>query len=221
MCSSTEEVSVNVGPGEHHSSADLDANNDFGVFKDFDFLEYELESQEGETIDNFNWGVRRRSLSNFEPDDTPYQGTSSAQDYNTLVLHKDKRARERDKENRAVAGLAELASATGPQDNSSSDDGSVSPFYDHSDVPSISLVFPSRPSPSRVSGSSQSLISEGDCTLSNTSPAFSPVLAHSGHGGHGACAHPYLDDCEHLWRNNVRQLMTAATEASAGANVYR
>ncbi|XP_028968950.1 protein furry [Galendromus occidentalis] len=197
MCSSTEEVSVNAGQGEHHSSADMDTNNEFGVFKDFDFLEYELESQEGETMDNFNWGVRRRSLSNFEVEDGNYPGTSGAQsNYNTLVPQKEKKTKQ--------------------DNNSSSDDGSVSPFYDHSDVPSISLVFPNRPSPSRISGSSQSLISEGDCTLSNTSPTFSPVLAHGGHG----CP-PYLDECENLWRSNVRQLMTAATEASAGANVYR
>lgn len=35
----------------------------FRVFRDFDFLEYELESVEGESSDNFNWGVRRRPLS--------------------------------------------------------------------------------------------------------------------------------------------------------------
>ena len=34
--------------------------------KDFDFLEYELESLEGESVDNFNWGVRRRSLDSTE-----------------------------------------------------------------------------------------------------------------------------------------------------------
>ncbi|KAG5678891.1 hypothetical protein PVAND_008517 [Polypedilum vanderplanki] len=40
-----------------------DGQPDFGVFKDFDFLEYESESVEGESTDNFNWGVRRRPLS--------------------------------------------------------------------------------------------------------------------------------------------------------------
>ena len=30
----------------------------FGMYmRDFDFLEYELESLEGESVDNFNWGV--------------------------------------------------------------------------------------------------------------------------------------------------------------------
>ena len=34
--------------------------------RDFDFLEYELESLEGESVDNFNWGVRRPSITNLE-----------------------------------------------------------------------------------------------------------------------------------------------------------
>ena len=44
------------------------SENTFTVFKDFDFLEYELDSGETESIDNFNWGVRR-TLSNVQ--DTP------------------------------------------------------------------------------------------------------------------------------------------------------
>lgn len=48
---------------------------DFAVFKDFDFLEYESESIEGESTDNFNWGVRRRPLS--EGDSEPLTKTPS------------------------------------------------------------------------------------------------------------------------------------------------
>ncbi|KAK1896942.1 Protein furry like [Dissostichus eleginoides] len=48
----------------------------FGVFKDFDFLDVELEDAEellGECMDNFNWGVRRRSLESMDKGggDTP------------------------------------------------------------------------------------------------------------------------------------------------------
>ncbi|XP_073975779.1 microtubule binding protein furry isoform X3 [Rhodnius prolixus] len=57
VASSTEEVS---GPDLSAGSQNPDH---FGVFKDFDFLEYESESVEGESTDNFNWGVRRRVLS--------------------------------------------------------------------------------------------------------------------------------------------------------------
>ncbi|RZF45117.1 hypothetical protein LSTR_LSTR014742 [Laodelphax striatellus] len=60
VASSTEEVS---GP---ELSAGSQNPDHFGVFKDFDFLEYESESVEGESTDNFNWGVRRRPISEGE-----------------------------------------------------------------------------------------------------------------------------------------------------------
>ncbi|XP_031346669.1 protein furry isoform X1 [Photinus pyralis] len=65
MASSTEEVSVANNDFSGGSRRD-DTTTDFGVFKDFDFLEYESESIEGESTDNFNWGVRRRPLSEGE-----------------------------------------------------------------------------------------------------------------------------------------------------------
>lgn len=60
--SSTEETSGAQQDLSVTSRRD-DGQPDFGVFKDFDFLEYESESIEGESTDNFNWGVRRRPLS--------------------------------------------------------------------------------------------------------------------------------------------------------------
>ncbi|RVE51056.1 hypothetical protein evm_004347 [Chilo suppressalis] len=60
MASSLEEVSGT--PGNELPTA-APPTDHFGVFKDFDFLEYESESIEGESSDNFNWGVRRRLLS--------------------------------------------------------------------------------------------------------------------------------------------------------------
>ncbi|XP_056593394.1 protein furry homolog isoform X1 [Triplophysa dalaica] len=41
---------------------DTTSEQQFRVFRDFDFLDVELEDGEGESLDNFNWGVRRRSL---------------------------------------------------------------------------------------------------------------------------------------------------------------
>lgn len=60
--SSTEETSGAQQDLSGGSRRD-DGQPDFGVFKEFDFLEYESESIEGESTDNFNWGVRRRPLS--------------------------------------------------------------------------------------------------------------------------------------------------------------
>ncbi|KAM4547917.1 protein furry homolog-like isoform 5-T5 [Odontesthes bonariensis] len=56
---------------EEVSGEDAGSEQQFGVFKDFDFLDVELEDAEGESMDNFNWGVRRRSLESMDKGDTP------------------------------------------------------------------------------------------------------------------------------------------------------
>ena len=70
MASSTEEVSgtIDVSTGDRSNQHDTtDTEQKFGMYmREFDFLEYELESLEGESMDNFNWGVRRPSISRLE-----------------------------------------------------------------------------------------------------------------------------------------------------------
>ncbi|XP_077574079.1 protein furry homolog-like isoform X2 [Stigmatopora nigra] len=61
-----EVVREEEGPQE-----EMGSEQQFGVFKDFDFLDIELEDAEGESMDNFNWGVRRRSLESMDKGDTP------------------------------------------------------------------------------------------------------------------------------------------------------
>ncbi|XP_066576040.1 protein furry homolog-like isoform X3 [Amia ocellicauda] len=56
---------------EDNAVEDTSSEQQFGVFKDFDFLDVELEDAEGESMDNFNWGVRRRSLDSIDKGDTP------------------------------------------------------------------------------------------------------------------------------------------------------
>ncbi|XP_053470600.1 protein furry homolog-like isoform X1 [Ictalurus furcatus] len=56
---------------EDGQAEDAGSEQQFGVFKDFDFLDVELEDAEGESMDNFNWGVRRRSLDSMDKGDTP------------------------------------------------------------------------------------------------------------------------------------------------------
>ncbi|XP_029563413.1 protein furry homolog-like isoform X3 [Salmo trutta] len=51
---------------EDMQGEDTGSEQQFGVFKDFDFLDVELEDAEGESMDNFNWGVRRRSLDSMD-----------------------------------------------------------------------------------------------------------------------------------------------------------
>ncbi|XP_028838756.1 protein furry homolog isoform X6 [Denticeps clupeoides] len=59
------QVSSEDGTREQDTLDDTASEQQFRVFRDFDFLDVELEDGEelqGESIDNFNWGVRRRSL---------------------------------------------------------------------------------------------------------------------------------------------------------------
>ena len=59
-----EEVSTQQDlSGDSKLDDSVTTDQQFGVFKDFDFLEYELESQEDEGMDQFNWDVHRHSLS--------------------------------------------------------------------------------------------------------------------------------------------------------------
>ncbi|XP_053314411.1 protein furry homolog-like [Spea bombifrons] len=67
LISSTEEAIQE----EDVAVEDTGSEQQFGVFKDFDFLDVELEDAEGESMDNFNWGVRRRSLDSIDKGDTP------------------------------------------------------------------------------------------------------------------------------------------------------
>ena len=65
-------LTLYFSPGNDESTAQskhdtTDTEQKFGMYmKDFDFLEYDYESVEGESVDNFNWGVRRPSISNLE-----------------------------------------------------------------------------------------------------------------------------------------------------------
>ncbi|CAO1322409.1 unnamed protein product [Diamesa hyperborea] len=107
--SSTEDTS---GPQQDLSGGSKrdDGQPDFGVFKDFDFLEYESESVEGESTDNFNWGVRRRPLS--EGDSEPLTKTHSNVDESisekTPVMSKRRRNNPEDSSDEEVESESPL-----------------------------------------------------------------------------------------------------------------
>ncbi|XP_054884162.1 protein furry homolog isoform X2 [Poeciliopsis prolifica] len=62
-------VSSDEGTRELENMDDTTSEQQFRVFKDFDFLDVELEDGEGETVDNFNWGVRRHSMDSLDQSD--------------------------------------------------------------------------------------------------------------------------------------------------------
>ncbi|XP_060682111.1 protein furry homolog isoform X1 [Hemiscyllium ocellatum] len=57
------------GQREQENMDDTTSEQQFRVFRDFDFLDVELEDGEGESMDTFNWGVRRRSLDSLDKGD--------------------------------------------------------------------------------------------------------------------------------------------------------
>eukprot|EP00066_Takifugu_rubripes_P017617 XP_011606883.1 PREDICTED: LOW QUALITY PROTEIN: protein furry homolog [Takifugu rubripes] len=65
-------VSSDEGTRDPDTMDDNTSEQQFRVFRDFDFLDVELEDGEelqGETMDNFNWGVRRHSVDSLDRSD--------------------------------------------------------------------------------------------------------------------------------------------------------
>ncbi|KAB5550606.1 hypothetical protein PHYPO_G00055700 [Pangasianodon hypophthalmus] len=59
-------VSSEDGTRDPDNMDDTTSEQQFRVFRDFDFLDVELEDGEGETVDSFNWGARRRSIDSLD-----------------------------------------------------------------------------------------------------------------------------------------------------------
>uniref|UniRef100_A0A8C1X4M3 Furry homolog a (Drosophila) n=1 Tax=Cyprinus carpio TaxID=7962 RepID=A0A8C1X4M3_CYPCA len=59
-------VSSEDGTRDTENMDDTTSEQQSRVFRDFDFLDVELEDGEGETVDSFNWGARRRSIDSLD-----------------------------------------------------------------------------------------------------------------------------------------------------------
>lgn len=171
MASSTEEVSV--GNNDHSGGSRRDDHTaDFGVFKDFDFLEYESESIEGESTDNFNWGVRRRPLSEGEEEHPSLKHLEDSISEKTPVLKVRKRIvaeESSDDEIGSESPLDEIVAAS-EFDTSSHTESAI--------FPPMSLNLPrSRQNSSARSDTSGSSVGDmGDVTPCNTSPNLSVLM---------------------------------------------
>ncbi|XP_053543375.1 protein furry homolog isoform X2 [Ictalurus punctatus] len=79
-------VSSEDGTRDPDNMDDTTSEQQFRVFRDFDFLDVELEDGEGETVDSFNWGARRRSIDSLdrveqriqEEDESQQSGSSTS-----------------------------------------------------------------------------------------------------------------------------------------------
>lgn len=116
---------------------DTNSEQQFRVFRDFDFLDVELEDGEGESVDNFNWGVRRRSLDSLDKCDlqlleqsqhsgsTPSLGKSNHED-------SDESSEEEELTTSQILEPSDLIMTLSPSDETS-----------HMDSPSTSCDTPS------------------------------------------------------------------------------
>lgn len=166
------------------------------MFKDFDFLEYESESIEGESTDNFNWGVRRRPLS--EGDSEPlsvgkaHSNIDESLSEKTPVLTRRKRPNADDSSDEEVESESPLDEEQRPIFSKTS--------YLSGPPTSLSLRDRRhrRDSVSRSDTSGSSAGDLGDITPCNASPHMPGLLAFRA---------PIRDESEEVWRRNLVGLL--------------
>lgn len=198
MASSTEEVS---GANNDLSGGSRRDDEQFGVFKDFDFLEYESESVEGESTDNFNWGVRRRPLSEGEEREPSLRQFEESLSEKTPPSSKHATRRgvteeSSDDEAGSESPLDEVPGGSGTGQEASNIPGMFPPS-------SLSLI-PSRTrhdSSTRSDTSGSSAGDLGDVTPCNASPNLSALMPFR---------QVVRDDAEEIWRQQIQTLITQA-----------
>ena len=190
-----------------------DTEQRFGMYmRDFDFLEYELESLEGESVDNFNWGVRRPSLTNLEGEVPRGAGSSRGSLDRREPRHHGHKAHRpegesSDEELGSVSPVDDLSARSGHSGASSSVSTTSSGVFPPSSLPGLEGRGRGRsltPNSETESGD----CSEGemsDLTPCNASPSLSQLLSWS-----GGCRRQERTDVEESWRAHVQTLMTAS-----------
>lgn len=176
--------------------------------KDFDFLEYDYESVEGESVDNFNWGVRRPSISNIEG------GQSEASLHGIDIRRQDRKRpavgaeESSDDELESVSPVDDMSARSNEEHSGAS--SSVSTTSSGVYPPSnLALDVGGRRSCSPASETESGECSEGemsDLTPCNASPSLSQLLSWSG------CRRVERDDVEENWRAHVQTLMTSSSQ---------
>ncbi|XP_077964900.1 protein furry homolog-like isoform X6 [Gasterosteus aculeatus] len=136
---------------EELQGEDTGSEQQFGVFKDFDFLDVELEDAEGESMDNFNWGVRRRSLESMDKGDTPtLQECQFAGSTPSLNLTNHEDTDESSEEE--VLSASQILTRSGLLNSDSATDDTASNHVDSSvsALPDEAPALPSPPSLTRL-----------------------------------------------------------------------
>ena len=178
--------------------------------KDFDFLEYDYESVEGESVDNFNWGVRRPSISNLEGDQT---SDRSGQDIRKQIRKPvGAETESSDEELESVSPVDDMSARSNEEHSGASSSVSTtsSGVYPPSNLELGAVGGRGRRSISPASETESGECSEGemsDLTPCNASPSLSQLLSWN-----AGCRRVERDDVEENWRAHVQTLMTSSSQ---------
>ncbi|XP_024946755.1 protein furry isoform X2 [Cephus cinctus] len=204
MASSTEEMS---GANNDLSGGSRRDDEQFGVFKDFDFLEYESESVEGESTDNFNWGVRRRPLSEGEerePSLRQFEESLSERTPSSSGKHPSTRRGVAEESSDDEVGSESPLDEVPPGSSGSTGGPETTGILPGMFPPSSLSLIPGRTrhdSSTRSDTSGSSAGDLGDVTPCNASPNLSGLMPFR---------HAVRDDTEEIWRQQIQALITQA-----------
>nr|XP_061786926.1 protein furry homolog [Nerophis lumbriciformis] len=126
-------VSSEEGGTREDTLDDTASEQQFRVFRDFDFLDVELEDGEGETMDSFNWGVRRRSLDSTELGDLLEESQHSGS--TPSLGHEDPHDSEESSEEEESSTSRSLSHSQLTNPSPSDETNSLSTSYDMSADP--------------------------------------------------------------------------------------
>ncbi|KAL5290083.1 FRY family protein [Megaselia abdita] len=200
--SSTEETSGGQQADLSGGSRRDEGHPDFGVFRDFDFLEYESESLEGESTDNFNWGVRRRPISDVGEAEPclrckNHSNIDESHSDRTPIFNKRKRQSADDSSDEELESESPLEEDPRP---------SFSKSFHICPPSTLSLrERKRRDSVSRSDTSGSSAGDLGDITPCNASPHLPGINPF----------HPIRDEVEDSWRKQLQILLINQPSAHA------
>lgn len=208
----TSLVSSEDGTREQENMDDTNSEQQFRVFRDFDFLDVELEDGEGESMDNFNWGVRRRSLDSLDKCDMQLleeRQLSGRSPSLNKINHEDsdESSEEEDLTTSQILEHSDLAEAVQEEEDTTvhEDDlsGSINELpatFECSDSFSLDMTEAEDKGNRAMDQFTLASFGDGDRGVSPPpSPFFSAILA--------AFQPTACDDAEEAWRSHLNQLM--------------
>uniref|UniRef100_A0A7N9AS87 Furry homolog b (Drosophila) n=1 Tax=Mastacembelus armatus TaxID=205130 RepID=A0A7N9AS87_9TELE len=203
-------VSSEEGGTREDTLDDTASEQQFRVFRDFDFLDVELEDGEGETVDNFNWGVRRRSLDSTELGDlleeSQYSGSTPSLGHED-PHDSDESSEEEESSTSQSLSHSQLTNPSPSEETNHTD--SLSTSYDTSaDPQSLNATTPGQGALYKnlfpffpISSLHDDVDDLEDLGFPPPpSPFFSAILA--------AFQPTVCDDAEEAWRCHINQLVT-------------